>query len=399
MEIAQGSTTPIPFYLALASDHVSPATGKSPSVLLSKACGTFSAAAGVVTETGNGWYLLTPTAVDTNTAGALLLHVTAAALADPVDKTHFVGSDALLYASLSPIPIFHPLTADHVTGATGLAPTVVISKNGAAFASPAGVVSEVAFGWYKITPTAADTSVVGSLTVHSTAATADPFDALYAVETGPNQTWGSAYLLDLFNRYASRPSVDEVTDTQKYRWLAEAQSGVVADVAARIPDVLYGSPLLMQTADGGKTFTFGTDSNGYPVFPMGNVRIFTGLNNVPDFPLQEGYDYTSEGTLVRVLNNRTLTSPLYWQGITPPADISATVAPSLYPEASRNLIALEAARRFQKTQNRPDLSSDLASDYAKELPRWLLVWRRQFSSGGVLGGLTGLRAAMLGGSR
>lgn len=395
MELTQGSTTAIPFFLALAADHTSPATGKSPVVQLSKAGGAFSAAAGGVSEIGSGWYKLTPTAADTNTAGALLLHVTAAASADPVDERHFVGSDALLYGSLAPIPIFHPLSSDHVTGGTGLSPTVTISKNGASFVSPAGVVSEIGFGWYKLTPTVADTSVIGSLAVHSTAATADPDDVLYAVETSPTQTWGSAYLLDLFNRYASRPAVDEVTDTQKYRWLAEAQSGVVADVAARIPDVLYGAPQLMTTTDGGKTFTFGTDSNGYPVFPMGNVRIFTGLNNVPDFPLQESIDYTSEGTLVRVPNNRTLSSSLYWQGITPPPDISATVPPALYPEPSRNLIALEAARRFMKTQSRPDLAADLASDYAKELPRWLLVWRRQFSSGGALGGFTGLKAAMV----
>ena len=395
MELVQGSTTAIPFYLALASDHVSPATGKSPVVQLSKAGGAFSVAAGVVTETGNGWYLLTPTAADTNTAGALILHVTAAGTYDPVDERHFVGSDALLYGSTSPIPIFHALSSDHITGAISLFPTVTISKNGAAFASPLGVVAEIGLGWYKLTPTAADTSMVGTLAVHSTAATADPDDVLYAVEAGPAQPWGSPYLLDLFNRYASRPAVDEVPDTQKYRWLAEAQTGVVADIAARIPDVLYGPPIAMSTSDGGKTFTFGTDSNGYPVFPMGNVRVFTGLNNVPDFPLQEGYDYTSEGTLVRVPNNRTLSGTLYWQGISPPVDITATTPPSLYPEASRNLIALEAARRFQKTQNRPDLAQDLAEDYAKELPRWLLVWRRQFSNGGALGGVTGLTAAMV----
>lgn len=397
MEITQGSVTPLPFYLALASDHVSPATGKSPVVQLSKAGGAFAAAAGAVTETGNGWYLLNATAVDTNTVGALVLHVTAAASADPVDKRHFVGSDAVLYASTSPIPIFHPLSADHVTGGTGLSPAVVISKNGAAFASPIGLVSEIGFGWYKLTPTAADTNTIGALAVHSTAATADPDDSLYAVETGANQAWGSAYLLDLFNRYASRPSVDEVTDTQKYRWLAEAQTGVVADVAARCPHVLYGPPLPLATADGGKTFTFGTDANGYPVFPMGNVRIFDSVNNVPDFPLLEGTDYLSEGTTIRVPNNRTLASTLYWRGISPPADLSATVAPSLYPEPSRNLIALEAARRFMKTQSRADLVADLAKDYQTELPRWLLVWRRQFSNGGALGGFTGLKAAMLGG--
>lgn len=39
-------------------------------------------------------------------------------------------------------------SSDHVTGKTGLTPTVTISKNGGAFAAPAGAVSEIANGFY-----------------------------------------------------------------------------------------------------------------------------------------------------------------------------------------------------------------------------------------------------------
>ena len=208
-------------------------------------------------------------------------------------------------------------------------------------------------------------------------------------------TWSSAYLLDLFNRYASRPSVDEITDASKYSWLTEAQTSVVADIAARCPWVLYGAPVQMTTADSGKTYTFGTDSNGYPLFPFGNARIFANLNNVPHYPLLEGYDYISEGTTIRIPDGRTLAGPLYWYGITQPADITAGTQPSLSPAPSRDLIAIEAARRFTKTLNRPDLAADLQGDYAREFPKWLLVWKRQFSNGGVTGGVTGLRIAML----
>lgn len=200
-------------------------------------------------------------------------------------------------------------------------------------------------------------------------------------------TWDSAYLLGLFNRYAGRPTVDEITDVEKYKWLTEGQAGIVADIAARCPWVLYGAPALLVTADS-KVFTFGTDSNGYAVFPFGNVRIFPSLQAVPDNPWREGRDYLSEGTQIRLPNDRTYSGALYWRGITQPADITASTQPSLFPEASRDLIAIDAARRFVKTLNRP--ADDLQRDYDRGLVRWLLVWRRQFSNGGALRGNGGI---------
>lgn len=41
-------------------------------------------------------------------------------------------------------------TADHLTPVAGLAPTVTISKNGAAFGATDGVVTEIGDGWYQI---------------------------------------------------------------------------------------------------------------------------------------------------------------------------------------------------------------------------------------------------------
>jgi hypothetical protein len=82
--IKKGSLAPIPFYMVLASDHTTIATGKSPSVVLSKAGGAFAAAAGTVAEIADGYYALTPTAADTGTLGTLNLYVAAAASADPV---------------------------------------------------------------------------------------------------------------------------------------------------------------------------------------------------------------------------------------------------------------------------------------------------------------------------
>lgn len=67
-------------------------------------------------------------------------------------------------------------STDHVTPKTGLSPTVTISKNGGAFGSPAGTTAEVGNGWYKLTPTAADTNTQGGLILHATGTAADPAD-------------------------------------------------------------------------------------------------------------------------------------------------------------------------------------------------------------------------------
>lgn len=65
------------FLMVLSSDHVSPATGKTVTVNLSKAGGAFAAAGGVVTEVSNGWYKIALTTTDTNTLGDLVFDCTA----------------------------------------------------------------------------------------------------------------------------------------------------------------------------------------------------------------------------------------------------------------------------------------------------------------------------------
>lgn len=84
-------------------------------------------------------------------------------------------------------------SADHISPITGLTPTVTISKNGDAFASPAGTVSEIGNGWYQVEPDVADTDTLGPVILHATAGGADPTDAVYnivdaLVDLGPTQT-------------------------------------------------------------------------------------------------------------------------------------------------------------------------------------------------------------------
>lgn len=64
-------------------------------------------------------------------------------------------------------------SSDHVTGKTGLSPMVVLSKNGATFASPTGSVSEIGNGFYKVAANATDSNTLGQLALSATASGAD----------------------------------------------------------------------------------------------------------------------------------------------------------------------------------------------------------------------------------
>lgn len=72
-------------------------------------------------------------------------------------------------------------STDHISGKAGLAPTVTLSKNGAAFAAPAGAVTELANGWYAVAANATDNATLGPLLLHATATGADPCDEAFAV--------------------------------------------------------------------------------------------------------------------------------------------------------------------------------------------------------------------------
>src|SRR6185369_4823511 len=95
MKARQLSTTarPITFLMVDSSDHLTGKTGLSPIVTLSKNGGSFGAAAGAVTEVGNGWYALAGNATDRNTLGDLVIHATAATADDTDDRYEIVAFD------------------------------------------------------------------------------------------------------------------------------------------------------------------------------------------------------------------------------------------------------------------------------------------------------------------
>ena len=69
----------------------------------------------------------------------------------------------------------------HIDGKTGLTPNVTISKNGAAFATPAGAVSELSGGWYQVAANAIDSQTLGVLLLHAESAGADPSDKIFEI--------------------------------------------------------------------------------------------------------------------------------------------------------------------------------------------------------------------------
>jgi hypothetical protein len=77
--ITQGNTTtPLVFSMVLAADHLTPAPGLVPTVLLSKNGFPFVPAQGAVVEIGLGSYRVEANAVDAASVGPLLLHASAA---------------------------------------------------------------------------------------------------------------------------------------------------------------------------------------------------------------------------------------------------------------------------------------------------------------------------------
>lgn len=150
----------------------------------------------------------------------------------------------------------------------------------------------------------------------------------------------------------------------------------------------------METVDN-QVFTFGTDSNGYPISPMGKTWIGPSLSGLLDTPWVEGYDYLNEGSQIRIPDNRTFSGTLYWYGIPNPPGITETTQPSIFPEAARELIVIDAVRQFATEWVRnPELAQAMAAEWSDAWKTWCLAWKTNFRTGGARGGITGRDLAL-----
>lgn len=215
-------------------------------------------------------------------------------------------------------------------------------------------------------------------------------------------TWDSARCLAKFNELSGRPvSNDPMTDAAKYLRMSDAQNEVIQDIAPRFPKTLVSKAVAASTptlsTSDNKIFTFGTDVSGTDAqFPIGRVRIFTALANIPDSPWVEGIDYLNEGTQIRIPNNRTHSGTLYWRGMAAVANITAAVAPSIVPPPARVLICYKAVEVLAREAMRDEaLATNMENLYDRAFRRWCLVWKTQMSSGTGYGIVSGLDRAML----
>ena len=148
----------------------------------------------------------------------------------------------ILNGDSRPILFFMAQSGDHVSGLAGAAPIVAISKNGGAFATPAGTVVEVGDGWYRLTPGGADVTTNGVLLLHATATGGDPADVKAQVVA--------------FDPYAAIPtlSASAIADGVLNDTLAESYAAKGAP--ATLAQLLYGiSAVLSNIAQDGTTLT------------------------------------------------------------------------------------------------------------------------------------------------
>lgn len=196
--------------------------------------------------------------------------------------------------------------------------------------------------------------------------------------------WGSADLLARFNLLAGRPTADAFSDTDKYQLLADAQQSVFSKIVSIAPRSIYGEPQALETSDGGYTWQFGVDGDGYPLFPLGKVGIYPRLDAIPQYAWTPGVDYLDEGVQIRIPNNQAWSGQLYWYGITPPAELSDTVPPILQPPAARMLIVIEAVRQFAESFARnPNLQATMSDRWNRDFGPWMTAIRTHFRGNGM----------------
>lgn len=184
------------------------------------------------------------------------------------------------------------------------------------------------------------------------------------------ELWSSPDLVRRCKQYARRPATDaSVTDDMWYDWLTEAQAEVFQDVFSRYPQLQTSAPVLLTSSDGGYTYTFGTDIDGDPRYPMGFTQVFPNRQSIPDSPLVPGVDFEIEGYVLRIPGNRprTWANGPYARFVTMPDQaVTIDLNPLLYPKEARMLMVWKA---LESWASRPGSGADPAY-YLSKYQEW-----------------------------
>jgi hypothetical protein len=198
--------------------------------------------------------------------------------------------------------------------------------------------------------------------------------------------WDSPDLLRRCRQLARRPATDQaVPATMWYDFLTEAEAEVFAELAAVSPEQFVSPPILMSTADGGRTYTFGNDAAGSPVRPMGHAEIYPSIDAVADDALVEGEDYLVEGALIRIPNNqarRFSAGPYARLTLRPDTALSDTSHPILQPKEARMLMVYKALEKWASRPGSGASPRTYIAMYVALYPKILLQLATAYNRGG-----------------
>lgn len=164
-----------------------------------------------------------------------------------------------------------------------------------------------------------------------------------------------AALLAQCKKYAQRPTSDaQMDDPSWYELLTQAQSEVIAKLSTSFPAHFYGAPVQLVTADGGKTYTFGTDADGDNLAPFGHVEVYARENGrVYYASTYDGYatdSFVIEGAKIRMPRNvaRTFSNGPFARFVAEPGVIDASheVDTRLVPKQFRQMLVWDALSRW-----------------------------------------------------
>ena len=162
--IPQSTSLRVTLKAYLSSDHISPATGKTIAIVISKNAAAFgnpNAGATNATEIANGWYYVDLDSTDTGTLGPLLVRGTASGVDDVepegfrvVDDRVKIRSQVQKNTALNNFEFKMLSTSGNPTAS--LSVTSTRSIDGGSYAATTNSVTEVGNGTYKINLSAAD---------------------------------------------------------------------------------------------------------------------------------------------------------------------------------------------------------------------------------------------------